>query len=109
MDSLQDRVPGLATERLVWTYGSPWPLGVVTGYEDNGAFVVEHVIAFRPGRLIPMLRAAQGIARARGYDHVRFRVPRAFPLSRQLRIIAGRLGCRVYYEDAEWVDLAWWP
>ena len=99
----------LAESRCVFTYSDPWPAGFVTGYEDAGGFVVEWLVALQRGILLPMLREGQRVARERGYTHVRFRLPHAFPGTLRLRLLALRLGCRKYHEDAEWVDYAWYP
>lgn len=93
----------------MFTYGEPWPQGVLTGYEDSGGFVIEHVIAFQPKTLLPMLTEGLRLASERGYHHLRCRLPQAFPKTRRLRSLASRLGFTVYYEDDKWVDLAWHP
>ena len=98
-----------AANRAVFTYEDPWPSGCLTGYDDAGGFVIEHVIAWRPGVLPKMLAAGLKEARARGYAHVRCRLPQAFPPTPKLRRLAKRVGFAVYHEDAEWVDLAWYP
>ena len=35
-----------ADHRLVFTHGDPWPTGFLTGYEADGGFVLEYVVAF---------------------------------------------------------------
>lgn len=99
----------LVPNRSVFTYEDPWPSGCLTGYDDSGGFVIEHVIAWRPGVLLRMLALGLETARERGYAHVRCRLPQAFPLTPRLRLLAERFGFTVYHEDAEWVDLAWHP
>lgn len=95
--------------RLVFTYEDPWPSGLMTGYEDAGGFVLEHVVAFRPRVLIPMLHAGLRVARECGYCHIRCRLPQRFPGTPRLRSLATRMGGAVYHEDADWVDVTWYP
>ena len=110
-DHLRVRVGGhhVVTGRLVFTYGDPWPEGVLTGYEDAGGFVIEHVITFRRGVLVAMLVEGLRIAGERGYHHLRCRLPQDFPKTPRLRSLAIRMGFTIYHEDTQWLDLVWYP
>ena len=95
----------IAEDQVVLTYvASGWPGGCLTGYEDAGGFVLCHVVAFQPRVLLPMLREGIAVAASRGYDHIRLRLPQAFPETTRLRILALHMGFRRYHEDAEWLD-----
>jgi len=93
-----------ATNRLVVTYMDPWPTGFLTGYEADGGVVLEHMVACKPGVLLPMLREGIEEGRRRGYDHIRLRLPQAYPDTTRLRLLALRMGFRRYHEDEEWLD-----
>lgn len=94
----------IADGRVVVTRCDPWPSGVLTGYEDAGGFVVEHVAAYRPGVLLPMLRDGLALGRERGYEHIRLRLPRGWPPTPRLESLAVRMGFRLYHEEEEWLD-----
>ena len=88
--------------RLVLTYGSPWPHGVLTGYVDGTTFRVEHVIVLPgspAGTLVRMLRAGLDEAWRRGYASVALHLPHAFPLTPALTQLARRLGFDWYTRD----------
>ena len=51
-----------------------------------------------------MLCEGIAVAAARGYEHIRLRLPQAFPETTRLRILALHMGFRRYHEDAEWLD-----
>ena len=99
----------LVTGRCVFVVEDPWPAGLITGYEDAGGFVVEAVVAFHTGALLPMLAESKQIARTRGYEHVRFRLPKSFPKTPKLARLARHVGCQVYHEDDDYMDFVWRP
>jgi hypothetical protein len=89
--------------RIVFTYQPErWPEGVLTGYVDlQGGFVLEHVIAFKPRVLVPMLEEGIDEARRRGYRYLLFGMPHDFPLAKRLTKLATRFGFERYAEDEE--------
>ena len=95
-------VSHIVTNRVVWTYQADnWPLGVITGYENEHGFFIEHVIVFPHvprGTLLRMLRAGMAEAWDRGYCAIRFCLPEEFPLTFQLTSLARRLGFEPYIE-----------
>lgn len=95
--------------RTVLTLCAPWPVALLTGYEDAGGIVVEHCLSFRPGFLLPLIRAGMAEVRRRGYQHVRARLPKAFPLTARLVTVATRAGFLVYREDDDSLDMVWRP
>lgn len=98
----------VAEHRIVFTYA---PLGqsrgIVTGYELDGMFVVEHVIVFSgmpKETLLHMARAALAEATAR-FATIVCCVPERYPLSRGLHALAERLG---FTEYARVDELIWY-
>lgn len=92
----------VVTNRLVLTWEDPWPLGVLTGYEHEGGFALEHVVAFPgapPSTLARMLRAGLTEAWRRGYQHVTLHIPHAYPLAAGLLTLAKRFGFDEYRRD----------
>ena len=96
----------VAGNRIVFTYqpeDARWPEGVLTGYGDvQGGFVLEHVLAFRAGVVLAMLRAGLAEASARGYRYVTFGIPDDFPKARALGRAAERVGCAIYEQRDGW-------
>jgi hypothetical protein len=96
--------------RLVYTYwpeGAAWYTGLLTGHgDDDGGFVLEHVVAFTPGTLLPLLRAGIAEAQALGYRRIRFGIPDAFPTARALGRAARAVGCAPYARAEGWTYYA---
>lgn len=100
MDSLH-----VAPGRHVFTYEPQGrAAGLLTAYEHGGGWVLEHVVAWRPGALRPMLFAALDWAAAHGVAHVAFTVPHDRP---DLVRLAERFGAERYGE-AEGVTFYVW-
>lgn len=98
----------VATGRTVLVYENPWPTGWIYGYEDDGGFVVELVLA-KQRTAVRMLFQGLRVARDRGYRHVRMRLPLSYPDSARLRSLAARMGFTDYHQDEEYVDCVWYP
>ena len=98
-----------AAVRDVIYYRDPWPAGQITGYADAGGFVLESLVVFRPGVLRRMIAEGKREVSARGYDHVRIRLPKSYPPAGKLRALITRCGGRLYHEDADWMDFVWYP
>jgi hypothetical protein len=96
-------------EQIVYTFwpeGADWYVGVLTGHGDaEGDFVLKHVIALRPGVLLPLLRAGIAEAAALGFRQIKFGLPDAFPSARALGRAARAVGCEVYAQHDGWT---WW-
>ena len=91
----------LVEGRLVLTYSQDGlPVGLLTGYETKqGGIYVEHVIAWRPRVLRPLLRRGLALAWERGASHVVFHVPRAWERTKALARLGQDLGFQKYQED----------
>lgn len=103
----------LVTDRIVFTSLDPdtgWPQGVLTGYQAEGEvrFVLEHVIAYRPGAMLPMLRDALQHARDYGFRCISFSIPDAFPPVARLAKVAHRLGFTVFDQREGWTSWVRW-
>jgi hypothetical protein len=99
----------VATGQLVFTYKDPdppyWPLGVLTGYERDDGWQLEHVIVFPQapfGTLLPMLRAGLAEAWHRRYAYVLLTIPHALPTASGLKACAKRVGGLEYAVTPEW-------
>lgn len=89
-----------------WPDSAEWYQGVLTGHgNDDGDFVLRHVIAFKPGVLLPLLRAGIEEARVLGYRQITFGIPDTFPKARGLSLAALKVGCTVYEHRDGWT---WW-
>lgn len=86
----------IKTGRVVYTLEDPWPVGVLTGYERDGGFYLEHVLSFKPGYLMKLLKRGLAYAWKQGYAYVVFHVPADFPLYPGLLAVGKRLGFREY-------------
>jgi hypothetical protein len=77
------------------------PAGVLTGYETaRGGIYVEHVIAWRPRVLRPLLRRGLAMAWERGASHVVFHLPREWDRAKPLMRLGAELGFQKYQEDS---------
>lgn len=94
----------VAEGRLVYTYQPDgWPHGVLTGYvNEAGGFVLEHVVAFRPRTVLPLVRAGLAYAWERGWAFVIFHVPGRHPQRSGLCAVGRRLGF-VEYAPSYWL------
>lgn len=98
--------------RVVLVYtppGTRWRAGVLIGYAQADGVVLEHVIAYRRGVLLGLLRAGIEMARHHGYRHIIFCIPSEFPGSRPLGWAAKKVGAIPYTirEEAEGLT-TWW-
>ena len=98
----------VGANRHVFVLDQPWPVGMVTGLEDSGGFILEAFVVFT-GSPRAVVRAMLDTARERGYAHIRCRLPVDFPLTPKLRRLAERVGFAVYAVSTEYVDLVWRP
>lgn len=89
----------VVTNRIVYTLVDPWPVGVLTGYEKDGGFCLEHVLSFKPRYLLKLLRGGIAYAWDKGYAHIVFHVPPDLPLYPGLTAIGQRLGFVEYAPD----------
>lgn len=101
----------LHTQRLIWTYAPEGRnLGVVTGYEHDGLFVVEHLIALPgTGCLLRLIPAGLEEAWVRGYRGVVFCLPnrgQGRPYSTLAKLVR-RYGCEPYTPETDRA-LTWW-
>ena len=89
------------TQRNVWTYvPDRWPAGLISGYrDDDDRFHVEHVVTFRRGVLLAMLRAGVEAARDEGFTALVITIPVDFPPALGLLRLARRLGFEPYATD----------
>lgn len=89
-----------------WPEGAEWYQGLLTGHgDDDGGFVLKHVVAFTPGVLLPLLRAGIAEARSLGYTRIRLGIPDAFPSAGPLSRAARAVGCSIYRQADGWT---WW-
>ena len=95
------KIGHMALNRLVWTYlPDGVPLGLITGYENAGGFVLEQIVRFpdtSPTVLVPMLRAAVAEAWMRDYAHVVLMIPQG--TTNGFHLLARRFGFTVYESD----------
>lgn len=93
----------IVTDRIVFTYcPEQWPEGCVTGYrDDRDGIALEHVVAFAPGIMMPMLRCAIQAAWDLGAQHITICLPHTFPLTPRLALVAQRCGFYCYARDWE--------
>ena len=103
----------VVTGRLVFTVLDPvtgWPRGVLTGYgADNRRFVLEHVLAYTPGAMLPLLREGLRYAReTAGFRCITFSIPDDFPPAARLALVATRLGFTLYDHRDGWTSWARW-
>jgi len=89
------------TQRTVWTYlPDRWPAGLISGYgDDEGHFHVEHVVTFRRGILLAMLRAGVEVAHDEGFTALVITIPVDFPPALGLLRLSRRLGFEHYATD----------
>jgi len=98
-------ISNIATDRVVFTYEvDGHDLGILTGYEQDGGFFLEHVVAF-PGAtlstLVRMLKAGLARAWTHGYRYVSLFVESAHPHAGPLEQLARRLGFTCYTDDGD--------
>ena len=88
-------------QRVVWTYSPDrWPAGLISGWADEDhLFHVEHVVTFRRGILLAMLRAGVEAARDEGFAALVITIPVDFPPALGLLRLARRLGFEPYASD----------
>lgn len=85
----------VVTDRIVFTLQDPWPVGVLTGYVDEG-FILEHVVSFDRRYLMKLVRGGLAYAWDRQWPFVVFHVPGRHPLRAGLVALARRLGFEEY-------------
>jgi hypothetical protein len=74
-----------------------WPCGVLTGYDDEcGGLTLEHVIAWKPYALRPMLYEGLAYAWERGASYVTFYIKQGHPHAEQLTRLGERFGALQY-------------
>lgn len=98
MPTLDLAVGEFLTGQVVWTYTPDrWPAGLISGHVDaERHFWVRHVVTFRRGCLLPMLKA--GIVAAYEQDLVALciSIPADFPPARPLLRVARMCGFTPY-------------
>jgi hypothetical protein len=100
----------IVNHRVVLTYEPEpdgWPTGVITGYEHEDGFRIEHVISFVPSvkNLLGLVRAGLAEAKKRGYAYLQAAMPLDFPLTHDLWTFAERYGFEVSAVTNGWVYL----
>ncbi len=92
----------VAVNRHVVTYEPDgWPAGVITGLaQDDGGFLVEHVLSLRPHVLLPMIRTA--LEGPWSYRYVQLQIPASHPKAQGLRALATFAGFKEY-DPGNWV------
>jgi len=90
----------LASDRVVFTYEVEGrDLGILTGYEQDGGFFLEHVVAFpgAPLSTLPrMFRAGISEAWARGFKYIALYIEHEHPFAEKLEELAERYEFRCY-------------
>jgi len=88
----------VVTNRIVLTYEvDGWPVGVLTGYDDEqGGLTLEHVIAWKPNALRPMLYEGLRHAWDVGAAYVTFCLADDQPHARELERLGKRFGALRY-------------
>ena len=91
-------LPHIVEGRIVYTYQpSGWPEGVLTGFfNTEGGCVLEYVIAWRGGALMPMMHAGIAEAWDRGARYILFQIPPDHPQARGLQALAKRMRFEEY-------------
>jgi hypothetical protein len=99
----RSRAVGNQVVYTYWPEGAAWYEGLLTGHGDEeGGFVLKHVVAFKPGTLLPLLRAGIAEAKALGYRRIRLGIPDDFPPAQALGRAAERVGCVPYAHEDGW-------
>jgi hypothetical protein len=97
----------VAENRIVFTYEvEDRDIGILTGYENDSGFFLEHVIAFPgngPAALPALLAAGLDEAGKRGYRYIALFIEHGHPLREKLESLAKRFGFCLY---ADLVDRA---
>lgn len=91
----------VVANRLVLEYPAGDPGGLIVAVaDDHGGLILEHVLAWKPGHLLPLCRTGIEQARALGYRSLVFGVPDGVPLANGLAALARRLGFTGYDRHA---------
>jgi hypothetical protein len=96
----------LVDGRLVFTYwpdAAPWYTGLLTGHDDGrGGIVLEHVVALKPGAVLPTVRAGIAAVAEAGYRYVTFAIPDDYPVAKGLQAAAKRVGATCHAHERGW-------